>query len=191
MNKDRINWLRLGLYFAGFLVLSIGLGFLIRFLLSGFHIPLDIPTWLALLIVFGILLILNVSVLPLPFGVSIMIVAASHWNPVLVALVGSLGASLGEFGSYFLGYLGKRVAINKDTPGYTLIRKWIQHYGMWAIAFLSFQPVFPFEVGGFIAGVWRMPIVQFLPAIWIGKFPKYLIIVFLGETILHLFHRGF
>ncbi len=191
MNLDRINWLRLGLYFAGFLVLSIGLGFLIRFLLLGFHIPLGISTWLALLIIFGILLVLNASVLPLPFGVSLMIVAASHWNPILVALAGSLGASLGEFSSYFFGRLGKRVAIHENTPGYQLIHNWIMRYGMWAIAFLSFQPVFPFEIGGFIAGVAKMPVTQFLPAIWIGKFPKYLIIIYLGETILNLFHRGF
>ncbi len=189
--SNRVHWVRLTLYFLGFLAISIGLGFAIQVLLAGFHIPQNVSIWLALLIIFAILAIMNLSILPLPFGISIMIAAASHWNPFLVALAGSLGASLGEFSAYFFGYLGKRVAFNEDTPGYTLIRNWIQRYGMWAIAFLSFQPVFPFEIGGFIAGVWRMPVSRFLPALWIGKFPKYLIIIFLGKTILHFFHHGF
>jgi uncharacterized membrane protein YdjX (TVP38/TMEM64 family) len=180
-----VRWLKLGLTILGFLVISIGLGYLIRSFLLGFHIPLQIPLWLALLIVFGVLLVINISILPLPFGVAIMLVAATRWNPVLVALAGSLGASMGEFSSYFFGYLGKRIALNEETMGYKTVQNWIRKYGMWAIAFLSFQPVFPFELGGFIAGITKMPVRQFLPAIIIGKFPKYLILIYLGRTVLH------
>ncbi len=184
-----VRWAKLGIIFLGFLVLSFGLGYLIRLTLSNFHIPLDIPMWSALLIVFGILVIMNLSFIPLPFGISIMLVAAGHWNPVLVALAGSLGASLGEFSGYFFGYLGKRIAINENTPGYKMVQGWIHRYGMWAIAFISFQPVIPFELAGFIAGVARMPVRRFLPAIWIGKFPKYLILIYVGTSIFHFFPR--
>ncbi len=181
------RWLKLGLAVLGFLAVSIGLGYLIQSLLANFQIPVDIPTWEALLIIFGILVVINLSVLPLPFGVALMLVAASHWNPVLVALAGSIGASLGEFSSYFFGSLGKRFAFNEETPGYKTVHNWICKYGMWAIALLSFQPILPFEIGGFTAGVLHMPIHQFLPAIMIGKFPKYLILIYLGNTILQLF----
>jgi uncharacterized membrane protein YdjX (TVP38/TMEM64 family) len=183
------SWLRLSLTILAFIGISLGLGYLIRFLLANFEIPVDIPMWLALLIVFGILIVINLSVLPLPFGVAILLVAASHWNPVLVALAGSLGASLGEFSSYFFGYLGKRIAINENMFGYKTVQTWIRKYGMWAIALLSFQPILPFEIGGFIAGITKMPVRQFLPAIMIGKFPKYLILVYLGNTVLNLFQR--
>ena len=188
MGNKRTRWLKLGLAFLGFIVLSIGLGYLTQYLLANYSIPLNIPAWTALLIVFGILAVVNLSVLPLPFGISIMLVAATHWNPILVALFGSLGASLGEFSSYFFGYLGKRISINENTTRYKLVQTWIRKYGMWAIALLSFQPVLPFEIGGFIAGLAKMPIHQFLPAIWIGKFPKYLILIYLGGTIMHFFH---
>ena len=186
--SKRARWIKIGLVAIGFIVISIGLGYAIRYLLHNYNIPVDIPTWEALLIIFGILVILNLSILPLPFGISIMLAAASHWNPVLVALAGSLGASLGEFSAYFFGYLGKRIAINENTPGYKQVQRWIQRYGMWAIAFLSFQPIIPFEIGGFIAGLAKMPVKKFLPAIWIGKFPKYLILIYLGTTILNFFH---
>jgi uncharacterized membrane protein YdjX (TVP38/TMEM64 family) len=185
-SKRNIRWLKLGLTFLGFLVVSLGLGYLIQSLLAGFKIPVNLPLWAVLLLIFGVLLIVNLTFLPLPFGVSIMLAAAAHWNPVLVALVGSLGASLGEFSGYLFGYLGKRISIDENTPGYKMVRGWILKYGMWAIAFIAFQPVIPFDIGGFIAGVVRMPVRQFLPAIWIGKFPKYLILIYLGETLIRL-----
>jgi len=184
--RNRINqWLKLGLIFLGFIVLSVGFGYLIRSLLAHYHMPSDIPAWIALLLVFGILAVVNLSVLPLPFGVSIMLAAAAHWNPILVALFGSLGACLGEFSGYFFGYLGKRISIDENMLGYKMVHGWIIKYGMWAIAFISFQPIIPFEIGGFIAGVAKMPVHRFLPALWIGKFPKYLILIYLGNTLMH------
>lgn len=180
-----VRWLKFGVAIALFLIVSIGLGYLFRMLLSNYHIPTDISPGYAMLIIFGILVVVNLSVLPIPFGVSIMLTASSYWNPVLIALVGSLGASLGEFSGYLFGYLGKRIAINDDTPGYQMVQRWIRRYGMWAIAFLSFQPVIPVEIGGFVAGAARMPVLQFLPALWIGKFPKYLILLFFGNAALH------
>ena len=183
----RFRWLKLGLAFLAFVIISLGLGYLVQYFLARHHIPLDLPTWEALLVILVILLVVNVSILPLPFGVSLLLVASVHWNPVLVALAGSLGASLGEFSSYFFGYLSKRITIDENTPGYKLVQGWIRRWGMWAIAFLSFQPLIPFELGGFIAGLAKMPIRQFLPALWIGKFPKYLILIFLGNALLHFF----
>jgi membrane protein YqaA with SNARE-associated domain len=182
------RWLKLGLAFLAFVAISLGIGFLIQYLLARHNIRLNLPAWEGLLLIFGVLLVVNLSVLPLPFGVSLMLVAADHWNPALVALVGSAGASLGEFSSYFFGYLSKRLSIDENTPGYKMVQRWIHRYGMWAIALLSFQPIIPFELGGFIAGLVKMPISKFLPAIWIGKFPKYLILIYLGGTVLNLFH---
>ena len=186
-SRGRIQWVKLVLAFVAFLIISVGLGYLIRQLFINFRIPLDVPLWTAMLIIFGILLLMNVSFFPLPFGVALMLVAAAHWNPVLVALAGSVGASIGESSGYFFGVLGKKIAINEKTPGYQMVHNWIDRYGMWAIAFISFQPILPFELGGFIAGVAHMPFKKFLPAIMIGKFPKYLILVFAGNYIIHIF----
>jgi len=174
------NWFRITLIGLGFLVISLGLGYLIQFFLSKYKIPLDIPQWIALLIIFGVLVVINVSILPLPLGVSIMIVAAQHWNPFLVAFSGSLGASCGELSGYYFGFLGKKVAFSQDTPGYKRVQNMILKYGMWGIAVLSFQPVIPFELAGFVAGIMKMPFRKFFPAIWIGKFPKYLLLIYWG-----------
>lgn len=186
IERNKVVWLKLALTIVLFLIVSIGLGYLIERLLGDYHISFNIPQWEAFSILFGIMLIINLSVLPLPFGVSIMLVAASHWNPVLVAFIGSLGASLGECSAYFFGSLGKKVAISDDVPGYAMMHRWISRYGMWALALISFQPILPFEIGGFIAGLTKMPFRKFLIALWIGKFPKYLLLIYLGTGLIHL-----
>jgi membrane protein YqaA with SNARE-associated domain len=181
-----IHWVRLVLLAAIFLLASFVLGYFLQGALAKLHIPMDRP-FLAYVLVFVVCLVVNLSVLPLPFGISIMIAAAEHWNPVAIALVGSAGASLGEFSGYLIGYLGKKLAIKKEIVGYGLMQRWIKKYGVWAIAFLSFQPILPIEIGGFIAGVARMPVHQFLPALWAGKFPKYVLLVYAGIGLFHLF----
>lgn len=182
----KIHWVRLSLAFVAFLIASIALGYYFQHLLAGFHIPMSVPTWMAMLTLFGVLALINLSILPLPFGASLVITAAYTWNPVLVTLAGSLGACAGEFSSYYLGYLGKKIAISDNLVGYEMVRRWVDRWGMWAIAFLSFQPLIPFELGGFVAGATKMPVRKFLPALIIGKFPKYLIIVYLGEEVIRL-----
>lgn len=62
---------------------------------------------------------------------------------------------------------------------------WVERWGFWAIAFLSFQPLLPIEIGGFIAGAARMPVNKFLPALWLGKFPKYLGLIYAGFGLVH------
>lgn len=183
--SQKKRWLRLGLAFIFFIGVSIGLGYLVNSIFAHYRIPNDIPWWVAMLIVTGILAAINLSFLPLPFGVSIMLVAAMHWNPILVALFGSIGACIGEFSGYLFGYIGKRIAIDEKTIGYKMVQGWIRKFGIWAIALLSFQPIIPFEIGGFIAGAARMPVKYFFPALLLGKFPKYIIIVYLGNVILH------
>jgi uncharacterized membrane protein YdjX (TVP38/TMEM64 family) len=183
--EEKIHWLRLSLIFIGFLVISAGIGYFLKVLLTRYQIPDNVSAWLVYLFIFGISLVVNLSIIPLPFAISLMILASLRWNPFLVALSGSLGASIGECSSYLAGYFGTKVAIHKEVKGYTMIQGWIQRWGVWAIAFLSFQPILPIEIGGFIAGLAKMPVQRFLPALWLGKFPKYLILIFAAKGIIH------
>ncbi len=181
-----VKWLRLAVTLLIFLAASVLLGYVFANFRSRFGNSIFASAWAAYGAVFLITLVINLSVLPLPFALSVMIAASTQWNPVLVALSGSLGASLGEFSSYFAGYLGKRVAIPGEAAGYRLMQRWMKKYGAWAIAFLSFQPILPFEIGGVVAGIAKMPVRRFLPAIWLGKFPKYLILIYAGERLFRL-----
>jgi membrane protein YqaA with SNARE-associated domain len=182
---EKIHWLRLILIAVAFLILSVILGYYLQSLLAKVQIPPGLSDWLVYLIIFGVTLVVNLSVIPLPVALSLMIVAANHWNPILVALSGSLGASLGESSSYLVGYFGTKIAIKKEVMGYKMTQRWIKRFGFWAVAFLSFQPILPIEIGGFIAGLAKMPAIQFVPALWVGKFPKYLILIFAAKGLIH------
>jgi membrane protein YqaA with SNARE-associated domain len=116
-----------------------------------------------------------------------MLAAAGQFNPILVALVCSLGACIGEMNGYYAGLLGKKIAFAGETKGYLLMKKWIDRWGFWAIVFLSLQPILPIEVGGIIAGATKMPVSKFFPALCLGKFPKYLILIYGGLGVISLF----
>lgn len=182
----KVNWRRLTITVVVFIIISLGLAYAGQIFLGRFDLVSFSSAPVAYLTLFGIALVVNLSFLPLPFAVSVMIAAASKWDPVVVALFGSLGASLGETSSYYVGRIGKRIAIPDEVRGYQLIQGWIRKYGLWAIAFLSFQPVLPFEIGGFVAGTARMPMSKFFPALWLGKFPKYIILIYAGAHIINL-----
>jgi uncharacterized membrane protein YdjX (TVP38/TMEM64 family) len=169
------------LVFTGIFILSLGLSYLIQQWLLHSDLPLQGVGWLAYLIVFGLSIIANLSVIvPVPLAASVMIAAATFWNPLLVALAGSLGGTIGELSGYYAGHLGKRLAIPDELAWYKRFEGWIRRWGVWAIALLAFQPIIPFDIGGFIAGTMKMPLDRFLPALWVGKFAKYLLLVYAG-----------
>ena len=181
---QRIHWLRLAL--IGLAVAAISVVFsvvLIHVIRAHFTLPKN--PFVGYLSVFAIVLVLNLSFIPIPFVITIMIAAAAAWNPLLVALVGSLGSCFGEMSGYYAGVLGNKIAIPDDLNGYRLMKRWIDKYGFWAIAFISFQPLLPIEVAGIISGAARMPVRKFLPALILGKVPKYIILVYAGLGIIH------
>ncbi len=182
----QLKWRRLVLTLLVVAVVSLGLAYLGERLLARIAFPRYETGLFAYLTVFAIALVINVSFVPLPFAVSIMIALAARADPVLVALFGSLGASIGELSSYYAGFVGKRLAIPDDVPGYQLVRNWIRRYGIWAVAVLSFQPVLPFEIAGLLAGAAKMPLYLFFPGVLLGKFPKYVILIYVGTDLVRL-----
>jgi len=184
---NRVLWLRLVITILGFVIISFGLAYLFQSFITKFNFPLYDFAWLAYLVVFGLSLLANLSVIVgIPFAASIMIAAATKWNPVLIALFGSIGGTIGELSGYYAGYIGKKIAIRGEVMGYRRVEHWIQRWGIWAISLLAFQPVIPFDIGGFIAGTVRMPLRKFLPALWLGKFPKYVILTYVGIELINL-----
>ncbi len=174
---------------VGSIVISVGLAYLFQKLLTQMHPVLNRFAWLAYIGIFVVQLLSNLTIIaPVPIASVIMISVATQWNPFLIALFASLGGTLGELSGYFTGYVAEKAAINESTPGYNRIRGWMNRYGPWAIAFLAFQPVLPFDIGGIIAGTARMSLWKFLPALWLGKFPKYLILTYFGVGLVRFLH---
>jgi len=180
----RVNWLKLALIGLALSVISVALSVVLIHVIRA-HFTLPKNQFIGYLSVFAIILVLNLSFIPIPFVITVLIAAATAWNPLLVALAGSVGSCMGEMSGYYAGVIGKKIAIPDDLSGYRRMKTWIDKYGFWAIAFISFQPLLPVEVAGIISGAARMPVRKFLPALILGKFPKYVILVYAGLGIIH------
>jgi membrane protein YqaA with SNARE-associated domain len=189
----RNKWLLATIYAVIVLGLSIGLYFLLQYVLARFDITGERLATTAYLVVFVTTLVSNASILiPVPLFVGIMITAAglmaevSPWGPVLIALTASSAGALGEISGYYAGYLGKKIIITEATPGYEKLVGWMKRHGMLAIFLLSLQPILPFDIAGLISGAARIPLWKFVLPCWAGKFPKYLLGCYFGATFLNL-----
>jgi membrane protein YqaA with SNARE-associated domain len=176
---SQVHWVKLVMAFVGLVVLSFGFASLLSFIKSRININLFQFELLAYVSVFGTSLLANLTIIaPVPFAVAIMATAAKEFNPILVALFAALGGSLGELSGYYAGRLGKKIAIPDSIIGYKRVEHWIEKYGVWALSVLAFQPIIPFDIGGLIAGAAQMPVHKFLPAVFAGKFPKYILLTY-------------
>lgn len=180
-------WLSTAFYVVALIVLSIGLAYLLRYLVAHFDISVEEFATTAYLSVFGISLVCNASIIvPVAIHISIMMAAASKWDPVLIALVASVAGTLGEITGYYAGYLGKKIIISESTPGYDRIVGWMNRYGLLAIFLVSLQPILPVDIAGLTAGASRLPLWKFLLPCWAGKFPKYILFCYFGFGLLNL-----
>ena len=178
-NVRKNRWVRLGVLFLILIAVSFGLAALFDYLLSPLKDELKSLAWLAYLIVFAANLLLNLTVIaPVSVGAAIMLAAAKMYPPALIALFAAAGGTLGELGGYYAGTLGKKVLVNEYPEAYDRVTGWVKRYGVWAISFLAFQPILPFDIAGLVAGASRMRASRFLLACFLGKFPKYLIIIY-------------
>jgi len=186
------SWLKLLLAFLVLVLLSIGLVVLLQYLYKQLHIPLFRFSWLTYLVVLVSSFLFNLSVMvPVPVAVAVMIASVQYWNPVVIALFAAIGGTIGELSGYYAGFYGRKWALPNNVVGFQNVQGWIDKYGGWAISFLAFQPVIPFDIGGFIAGCAKMNILKFLLFLFIGKFPKYVLICYAALGVFKLFPINF
>jgi len=185
------RWLKMALYLVILAGISYGFAYLLEYLMAYFDVSVEKYASTAYLLVFGVTLASNASILvPVVFHVYIMITAAKYFNPVLIALVASVAGALGELTGYYAGDWGrKRIVQLENTPGYERLVGWMKRHGPWGIFLISLQPIFPIDVAGLLAGVSKMPVWKFFLPCLAGKFPKYLVACYLGEPVLEAFRR--
>ena len=104
---------------------------------------------------------------------------------IWVGLIAGLGEALGEFSGYAAGYGGRIVFENR--PAYKRVHGWMERHGTVTMFLLSIFPNPLFDIAGVAAGVVKMPIRRFFPAVLSGKIIKDLYLAAiggLGATIL-------
>ena len=130
---------------------------------------------------FLVCLISNASIiLPVPGIVVLFALGATPgFNPVLVALAGAAGGTIGEITGFMAGY-GGRGMVPSSGRFYATAEKWMRRWGGWAIFAFAVFPLPILDVAGVVAGVLRYPLWKFLLVAWPGKSIKYIILVLAG-----------
>jgi len=188
----RKRWFKTAIYGVVLIGLSIGLVYLLRCLGTHFDISKEEFATTAYLVVFGITLICNASIIvPVHIHIAVMMAVASRWDPILTAFIASIAGTIGEMSGYYAGYFGKKIIVSESTPGYNRIVGWMSRYGPWAIFLLSLQPILPFDIAGLAAGASKIPLWKFLLPCWAGRFLKYIMFCYFGFGIPYLFPSWF
>lgn len=128
--------------------------------------------------VFLVTLVSSLSiVLPLP-GTVVVLAAADVWNPLLVALVASVGGTLGEISAYLVGYGGRAIIAREQVERYRAAEGWMRRRGGFAIFLFALIPFLIFDFIGIAAGVFRYPLKKFLIYTWAGRLPRSIIEIY-------------
>lgn len=128
---------------------------------------------------FVISVVLNATViLPVSAMAIIMTLGATLPSPVIVGVVGGIGAGIGELTGYVVGRSGRGL-LSKSTV-YHRVEGWVKRWGWIAVFVLSVFP-FVFDIVGIIAGALRMPLWRFFVACWLGRTISYVVMATLAS----------
>jgi len=184
--KNRKKWLNTGLWLLGIIALTAGLVYLMWFIEDYLSVSMEQYAALAYLAVFVITFLSSCTILfPAP-GVAFVMATAAVWNPIIVALVASVGGALGELSAYFAGYVGKLIIIDEQQAQYRWAKSWMDRYGYWAVFVFSLIPMLIFDLVGLIAGALRLSVWKFLLACWAGRVPRSFVEAYIGAGVIPL-----
>ena len=125
-----------------------------------------------------IITFLSATILPFSSELFLLFMLSKGYDPIFCLVIATLGNSLGGITNYGLGRLGDLNWLKKigftETKLHQSTTK-IQRYGNW-LALFSWVPIIgdPLVVA---LGYFRAPFVKILPLLFIGKFLRYLLIV--------------
>ena len=122
---------------------------------------------------------------PIP-GEAVNIAAGATLNPLLVGMVATGGATIGEPTSYLAGDLGKAIIPDGYSESYEKAAGWMRRYGSFAIFLFALVPVLIFDLIGIIAGSTRYPLWKFVLACFLGRVIRCLAEAYLGYGLLDL-----
>lgn len=137
--------------------------------------------------VFVVNMITCASILfPIP-GEAINVAAGSLLNPLTVALVATVGATIGEMTSYLAGFYGKTILLERYAVQYAQAERWMTRYGLFAVFLFALVPMLVFDLIGIVAGCTRYSLPRFAAATFAGRFFRCLLLAYAGYALIPFF----
>jgi uncharacterized membrane protein YdjX (TVP38/TMEM64 family) len=118
-------------------------------------------------------------ILPVPIILTAFI-GGAVFNPLIVGVVVSLGATIGELTGYFAG---------RGDPRVQKVSKWMEKYGLWTLFILAAVPNPLFDLAGIVAGATKIPVYKYFIVVWLGKLIKFVAISFIGAGSVSIIDR--
>ncbi len=123
-------------------------------------------------------------IIPLPYTI-VIFVLGSVLDPFFVAVSGGLGAALGEFSGYMLGYYGRKIVSKERRRKMDYMVKLFGRYGPVTIFLFALTPL-PDDLLFIPLGVMRYPFLKaFVPAL-LGKMVMTFILAYSGQQSIEL-----
>jgi membrane protein YqaA with SNARE-associated domain len=140
--------------------------------------------------VFFVSFIGSISIIfPVPYTIVIYLLGAVL-DPFFVAISGGLGAAIGEFSGYALGYYGRTVVSEKRRRKMDYMMKVFDRFGSVAIFLFALTPL-PDDLLFIPLGVMRYPFLNaFLPALF-GKMLMTFILAYSGQQSIFIIKEIF
>lgn len=118
--------------------------------------------------------------LPAP-GIASVVAGGSIYAPWAVALVASLGASVGDLVGYLLGTSSKHVLLENREKYLQIITPYFKKYGALLIVLFAFFPNPFFDAIGIVAGVLGYPVKKYFLWMFVGRLARNILLAYLGN----------
>lgn len=114
-----------------------------------------------------------------------IITGGNLYSPILVAIVASLGAGLGDMVAFLFGHSGRRLAIKKLEKHKTVrfLEKHFHRHGALIIFVMAIIPNPFFDAVGILAGVVNYPPLKFFTIMLVGRFLRYWLLAQFGSKL--------
>lgn len=99
------------------------------------------------------------------------------YGPIIIGLVGGIGAAIGETTGYIAGYSGREIVERRKMYG--RVEGWVSKWGAPVIFLFSLVP-FVFDLVGIAAGILRFPFWKFILLCGSGRIILYIVFVTLA-----------
>ena len=119
-------------------------------------------------------------IFPIPYLIIFYYLGASHLlNPILISIIGGIGATLGEFILYVVGYSGRKIVSERTIKNLEYFKQAIDKYGPIIIFIFAATPL-PDDIIYPILGIMKYNIMKIFIACFLGKTVLTGIVVYSG-----------
>lgn len=122
--------------------------------------------------------------IPAP-GIATVFAGGSVYPPILVGIVATLGAVMGDMGGYIIGFSGKSIIKAENRfKKYTMLISLFRRWGGVMIFIFALIPNPLFDAIGLIAGALGYPVQKFFVYLFLGRIIRNMLLSFLGHQLL-------